>query len=174
MLYIFKVRGLPFIKAGFTRTCVWERVARGFWSNVHPKDCCGALAWEDLELIALYPGTLEGEAALKEAIPPTAGEFWPKEQLEPIQAFLGELLPLPERPATPPEVQRCEEKLPCCSGNTISCFQCDKTFNRWHHLKQHLQSHAAIKDACGRCGLKVLKRNLKRHETSCKKAPVTA
>ena len=174
MLYIFKVRGLPFIKAGFTRTCVWERIATGFWSNVHPKDCCNSLAWEDLELLALYPGTEEQEAALKKALPPAAGEFWPEDQLEPIKAYLGLPLPLPERPASPPEVQRCEEKLPCCSGETISCFKCDKTFNRWHHLRQHLQSHAAIKDACGRCGLKVLKRNLKRHETSCKKAPVTA
>ena len=172
MLYIFKVRDLPFIKFGFTRICIWERIATGFWSNVRPKDCCGALAWDDLEVLALYPGTEEGEKALKEAIPPTAGEFWPEEQLEPIQAYLGEPLPLPERPSSPPLVDWQEEKRPCCSGKIIQCFKCDKTFNLWHHLTQHLKSHAGIKDAsCRRCGLKLAKRNLKRHEVSCKKAP---
>ena len=92
----------------------------------------------------------------------------------PLRALLGFLvgeLPLPPRPAIPPEVERCEEKLPCCSGQTFRCFKCDNTFNRWHHLKQHLQSHANAKDGCGHCGLKVLKRNLKRREVACKKAP---
>jgi hypothetical protein len=174
MLYLFKVHGLPFIKMGFTRSCPWRRIATGFWSNLHPSECCGRLGWKDLELIAVFPGTLQDEAAIKKALPPTCGEFWPEEMAPPLKALLGFLageLPLPPRPAIPPEVQRCEEKLPCCSGQTFRCFKCDKTFNRWHHLKQHLQSHANTKDGCGHCGLKVLKRNLKRHETACKKAP---
>ena len=171
MLYLFKVRDAPFIKMGFTRSCPWRRIATGFWSNLHPTDCCDKLGWEDLELVAVFPGSLEDEKSIKKTFPPTVGEFWPEQMVNVLKStlgFLGGELPLPPRPLAPPEVERCEEKLPCCSGQTIRCFKCDKTFHRWHHLKQHLQSHADVKDSCGGCGLKVLKRNLKRHTGTCK------
>ena len=171
MLYLFKVRDLPFIKMGFTRGCPYRRIATGFWSNLHPSDCCGKLGWDDLELIAVFPGSLEDESALKKTFPPTVGEFWPEEMVNALKgalAHLGDELPMPPRPPVPPDVDRCEEKLACCTGQTIQCFKCDKTFNRWHRLKQHLQSHADVKDSCGGCGLKVLKRNLKRHTGTCK------
>jgi len=65
MLYLFKVRDAPYIKMGFTNACPWRRIATGFWSNLHPTDCCGKLGWEDLELVAVFPGTEEDEKALK-------------------------------------------------------------------------------------------------------------
>ena len=174
MLYLFKVRDAPYIKMGFTNACPWRRIATGFWSNLHPTDCCGKLGWEDLELVAVFPGTEEDEKALKKTFPPTKGEFWPDHMLSVLRstlAYLGGELPVPIRPPVPPEVDRQVEKLPCCSGQTIRCFKCNQTFSRWHHLTQHLQSHSQVKDSCGQCGLKVLKRNMKRHTGACKGKP---
>ena len=171
MLYVFKVLDTPFVKMGFTDSCPYRRIAVGFWSNVHPAECCGKLGWSNLHLLALFKGTKEHEEAVKRAFPPTAGEFWPEDSLGQLISTLESLTeacPLPERPAEPPQVERDVEQLPCCSGQVFQCFQCDKTFRRWRHLKQHRQSHANIKDSCGRCGLKVLKRNMKRHAGSCK------
>ena len=172
MLYLFKVVDAPYVKMGFTSSCVWQRIATGLWSNVRPAECCGKLGWSDLDLLVLFPGDKQDEAAIKKAIPPTMGEFWPEEMAEDLVeklGTLGEMLPLPPRPSCAPSVDRVVEQLPCCSGQVFQCFQCDKTFRRWRHLQQHRQSHANVKDSCGRCGLKVLKRNLKRHDVACKK-----
>ena len=167
MLYLFKVVDTPFLKMGFTNGCPWRRVATGFWSNVHPSECCGKLGWENLQLMAVTQGTLEQEAAIKQALPPSLGEFWPEEMAEQILRLMGDPLPLPDKPPAPPEVDRSEEKLPCCTGQSFSCFQCDKVFRRFHHLQQHLQSHGQVKSACGRCGKGIIKRNLKRHQQIC-------
>jgi hypothetical protein len=75
MLYVFKVIGAPYIKVGYTSCCPWRRIASGFWSNVHPSECCGKLGWKDLELLAVFPGSLKDEAALKSAIPPATGDL---------------------------------------------------------------------------------------------------
>jgi hypothetical protein len=170
MLYVFKVVDTPYVKMGFSNGCPYRRIALGLWSNVHPKECCGRLGWSDLQLLALFNGTVQQEAMVKMFLPPDVGEFWADEMLAPlllVLGFMAEALPLPPRPLLPPEVHRNVEKLPCCSGEVLRCFICDKTFSRWHHLQQHRQSHAGIKEACNRCGRKVLKRNMKRHEQSC-------
>ena len=55
--------GTDFVKLGFTSGCPWGRVRDGFWKQVHPEpQCCGKLGWDNLNLIALSPGTLEDEA----------------------------------------------------------------------------------------------------------------
>jgi hypothetical protein len=170
MLYVFKVVGTPYVKMGYSNGCPYRRIATGLWSNVHPTECCGKLGWSDLQLLALFNGTMGQEAAVKMVLPPIMGEFWADEMLTPlllVLGFIADACPLPARPSLPPDVGRNVEKLPCCSGEVLRCFLCNKTFSRWHHLQQHKQSHAGIKEACNRCGKRVLKRNMKRHEQSC-------
>ena len=170
MLYVFRVRGAPYVKMGFTASCPWRRIAQGFWSNLHPTECCGKLAWEDLELLALFAGDEAQEAALKQKLPPVRGEFW-HESLE--QALLAAMrallpeLPLPPRPETAPEVEHREERLPCCGAPQFKCCQCGRAFDRGHYLRQHLESHRQKKVSC-RCGALVIKRNLVRHQKTCK------
>jgi len=167
MLYVFNIIDTPFLKMGFSSGCPWRRVARGFWNNVHPSECCGKLGWHNLELLAVFKGSLADEAAVKRALPPVTGEFWAEEMAKPLLTllgFLGESLPLPPRPLQPPTVGREEERLPCCGGRLFHCWRCEKTFGRWHHLQQHLQSHGNVKVACQKCGIKVIKGNLRRRE----------
>jgi hypothetical protein len=76
-LYVFEIRGAPYVKMGFTAVCPWLRICDGLWSNVHPPDCCNKLGWSDLTLVALFEGSLVDERELQEAIPPECGEFWP-------------------------------------------------------------------------------------------------
>ncbi len=171
MLYVFKVLDSPFVKMGYTDGCPYRRIATGFWSNVHPEACCGKLGWSSLQLLALYTGSKEQEQAVKEAVPPTKGEFWPEEMLEQLLSTLGGLaqpLPLPERPSEPPPVVRRQEKLVCCGGERYPCIRCDKTFRRYHHLVQHRESHGDNRVTCSRCGIRVLRRNLKPHHRVCR------
>ena len=169
MLSIFRIRGAPVVKMGFTGHCPWRRVANGLWSNIHPPQCCNRLSWHDLELIALFKGGKSDEAAIQRALPPSHGEFWEQAMLPPllgVMGFLLEPLPLPPKPEVPPELERDAEKLPCCGAASFPCWQCDKTFRRWHHLVQHKQVHREVKPTCSRCGRPVLKQNLKRHQGS--------
>jgi hypothetical protein len=173
MIYIFKVIGTEFVKLGFTQGCPWTRVATGFWSNVHPKACCHKLGWDSLELVACFDGDEQVEAAVKQALPPHTGEFWPAKQ---ITRLLGlcyklcdrKLLPDPAKPERPPEVERSTEKLPCCGGPEFFCDDCNVGFKRKHHLRQHLQSCKGKKVACVGCNKKMIHRNLKRHQSTCK------
>ena len=172
MLYVFRVTGAGFLKLGFTHGSPWRRVATGFWSNVHPRACCGKLGWADLELLAMFDGSEAVEAEIKAAVPPTCGEFWPERLLQLLLNLAGSLcpsLPLPGRPALPPEVDRAVERLPCCGGTVFSCSTCSLTFKRAHHLVQHLESCMSLKVACAACSKQVLKRNLKRHMSRCKR-----
>ena len=171
MLYIFRVVGTGFVKCGFTHGSPWTRVATGFWSNIHPKACCHKLGWDDLELLAVFDGSREAEVAIKQAIPPHFGEFWPECQLESLletASLLGPSLALPEKPNQCPEVERVTEKLPCCGGPEFFCESCDVSFKRAHHLRQHYESCREWKSECIRCGRRCLQRNLKRHLPRCK------
>ena len=172
MLYISRIKDQPYVKFGYTASSPWRRAATGFWSNVHPVALCNKLSYADLELVGLYGGSLAEETAVKASLPPLAGEFWSLEMLGPLTTLLDFMQPrllLPERPETQPLVDRPVEKLPCCSGRSWTCFTCEMVFRRYHHLKQHLTTHSgAGKARCKKCSLEVVKRNLKRHESTCK------
>jgi DNA-directed RNA polymerase subunit RPC12/RpoP len=171
MLYVFQISNTGFVKMGYTRGNPWRRAATGFWSNIHPTECCHNLGWENLQLLALYDGSEIIEAAIKEALPPTRGEFWSHELLPALLRVLGFLcssLPLPSKPSQPPPVDRHLEKLPCCGAPTYTCSDCGRAFNRHHHLVQHREGHMNVNIACTACGRTVLKRNLKRHQARCK------
>ena len=173
MLYIFKVVDTGFVKLGFTHGSPWKRVATGFWSNIHPKACCHKLGWDNLELVACFDGDEKVEAAVKEALPPHFGEFWPDEQITELLCLCWQLcgrkfLPEPEKPEQPPEVERATEKLPCCGGLEFYCDACKVGFKRKHHLRQHHESCRGLKLKCGDCGKRTLQRNLKRHQSICK------
>ena len=175
MIYIFKVVGTEFVKLGFTQGNPWKRAATGFWSNVHPVECCGRLGWDNLELVALFEGTKWCETWIKESsfVKPYVGEFWLEDQLTALLRLCGGLcssgpLPLPEKPSHPPEVERATEKLPCCGGPEFFCNSCSAGFKRAHHLRQHMQSCKGKKVACSGCSRKVIHRNLKRHQSACK------
>lgn len=168
MLYVFQISSTGFVKMGHTLDDPWRRAATGFWSNIHPTELCHKLGWENLQLLALYDGSEAIEQAIKDAIPPTRGEFWPLGLLPALQRELGSRcssLPLPPKPSQPPTVDRDVEKLSCCSGIIYTCSDCGHTFKRSHHLDQHHRAvHMKIKVPCTVCGMKVIKRNLKRHQ----------
>jgi len=182
VLYIFEVRGTPYVKMGFTTGCPWGRVRDGFWKQVHPEGCCGKLGWDDLQLVSLCPGTLEDEASIKESVPPTCGEFWPLQELDMLRLAMKVLaiaehncgsdnweLPLPPRPAAPPP-GRGIEKLECCGGSLLRCYGCGQQFKLWIRLQTHKREScpatAEPRPACRLCGTRVIKRHLKRHQTS--------
>jgi hypothetical protein len=171
-LYMFHIRDTGFVKFGFTYGDPWTRAATGFWSNVHPKECCGKLGWENLELMPCYEGGPDVEAAIKKALPPHTGEFWRVEYAGQLLTLCSKLtnrklLEEIPKPKQAPGVARMTEKLPCCGGPEFFCDSCNVSFKRQHHLRQHLQSCQKKKVPC-LCGKKVLHRNLKRHQAACK------
>ena len=176
VLYIFGIRGTSWLKVGYTTHCPWSRARDGYWKNIYPPELCGKLGWSDLELLALALGALEDEAAVKLALPPHTGEFWPSHQLEPLrQVILGvnggqPFLPLPPRPPSPAP-GRGEEKLACCGGTAHVCTVCSRRFMRSIKLWQHHEDvHRCVRVKCA-CGERVIPRNLKRHQQSrgCKR-----
>lgn len=172
MLYIFRMLKAPFLKAGFTNSCPYER-SRRFWTVKHPAELCGKLAFEDSELVAVFQGDMSGEKLLQEAFPDRSGEFWDMDKLDAMLAYMREKfieLPLPERLDIAAE--EAIEKLPCCGAPSLICFQCGKAFPRWIKLKQHLDDvHRNAKVRCP-CGSFQIERNLKRHQATkgCKQA----
>ena len=185
MLYIFSIEGTDFVKAGFTSGCPWDRVRDGFWRLVHPEECCGKLGWENITLLALSPGTMGDEALMKECKPPVIGEFWRRQDLDVLILFfkvqaIGEHgcgnenweFPLPEKPAVP-ALGRGIEKRPCCGGDTVVCYACQRSFTLWVHLATHMRESCPArretglaKVECSNCNKHVIHRNLKRHQDS--------
>ena len=176
MLYIFLISGTNHVKSGYTNGCPWARVRDGLWRLVHPEACCGKLGWEDLQLVALAPGTIVDEKAIQLQQPSVSGEFWHERDLEElrsaIEARVGALLPLPPKPDAP-QMGRGIEKRPCCGGTQVVCFACHATFAGYVNLGTHRRESCPMRPAggrsvCGACGKHVIKRDLKRHERACK------
>ena len=191
VLYIFEVLGTDYVKMGFTSGSPWGRIRDGFWKNVHPEGpegCCGKLAWDNLNLIALVPGDLADEASVKQAVPPEVGEFWPREQLEVLRLALKVQactrgcdndsweLPLPPKPVAP--LLGCgEEKMVCCGGSLLPCYGCGQLFKLWIRLQTHKRescpASAEPPPACRFCGTRVITRHMKRHEEQSKRCQAT-
>ena len=140
MLYIFLISDTNHVKFGYTNGCPWARVRDGLWRLVHPEACCGKLGWEDLQLVALAPGTIVDENAIQLQQPSVSGEFWHERDLEglrsAIEARVGALLPLPPKPDAP-QMGRGIEKRPCCGGTQVVCFACHATFAGYVNLGTH-------------------------------------
>ena len=122
-----------------------------------------------------------------------AGEFWRREDLDMLllvfkmQAISVHgcdnenwQLPLPEKPAEPP-TGRGIEKRPCCGGETVVCYACQRPRTLWVHLSTHMRESCPARREtglevarveCPRCSKHVINRNLKRHRDSekCKSA----
>ena len=152
----------------------------GAWSNVHPKACCNKLGFENMNLLALFEGTLEQEKIFQSLNPyPENGEFWPNYFLGVLTLSLDERLDrreIPERPDLRNQAgvsRRSEAKRVCCTGGQdFKCWTCDKVFKRYHHLVQHkISAHTTNgRTTCQNCGAKGLSRNIlhKRHTNSTK------
>ena len=179
VLYVFEVLGTDYIEMGYTSGCPWGRIRDGFWKQVHPTGVCGKLGWDDLNLIALSPGSLEDEALIKAEVSGREGEFWPRSQLEIILLAFKVIacgthgcdnvnweLPLPPRPEFPLQ-GRGIEKLECCGGTRHLCFGCGATFSLWIRLQTH---KGIVPSECGAAAGVSLLRD-PRDQTAYEKAP---
>ena len=170
-IYIFFVRGTGFFKLGYTAGCPWMRVVSGAWANVHPAECCNKLGFKDLELLALFEGSMQQEQALQALNPhPENGEFWPMSEMSAVIGIL-EATVVEQRAPLRPVLHgdwaanwRIEEKRACCErGCEFKCWLCEETFARYHQLVQHKNSaHSSTlgRAVCEKCGAKGLKRNI--------------
>ena len=144
VLYIFEVVGTDYVKMGFTSGSPWGRIRDGFWKNVHPEGsegCCGKLAWDNLNLIALVPGDLADEAAVKQAVAPEVGEL---------------------------EVLRLALKVQACTRGCDNTSWELPLFKLWIRLQTHKRescpASAEPKPACRFCGTRVITRHIKKHK----------
>ena len=172
MLYIFKVVDLPFFKFGFTdETNPWNRIQNGFWTNVHPKELCGKLGFQNFNLLHVFEGDEKLERAMQSIFPPHAGEFWKDEDLSDF-VWLLKLITIEMRIPPRPCFQYTEhvEKLACCTGVYHVCWTCGKQFSRFCKLLQHKRDvHELARFRCS-CGKEFPRKgNLDRHvQKSCK------
>ena len=106
-IYVFSVKGHPRVKIGHFKVRMggpgrrkilmdnpWYRVSRrGFSKVVHPADIEGFLEMSHLELVAWYPNlsTKEEKHLHKRWQTGSCGEFYPREDLPSIVAFLNTL-----------------------------------------------------------------------------------
>ena len=183
MLYVFAIDGTDFVKVGYTGGCPWNRACDGFWRCRHPAALCGHLGWGALRLLFLSPGILEEEKRLHADMQRgDDGEFYTMSQLPRLQALLeangrdrhgcGDdwQLPLPPKPVVPPP-GRGIEKRPCCGGAWHVCYSCQARFSLYVHLSTHMRESCperptAAKIPCGKCGERVISRNMGRHRNS--------
>jgi hypothetical protein len=172
MLYVFKVLNTPFFKFGWTeKEDPWDRIQTGFWTNVHPKELCGKLHPENLELIFLFEGDRRLELCMQSIFPPAHGEFWKDEDLDDMIQMLkliAEELPVPSRPCF--LYTQHAEKLSCCTGILHTCYSCGMQFSRFCKLLQHKRDKHEVAGYKCLCGKEFFRKgNLDRHVLkSCK------
>ena len=78
-LYIFDVINSQYLKFGFTgQSNPWNRIQNGFLTNLHPKELCGRLGSENLNLVHVFKGYCNLEKCIQSLFPPELGEFWKK------------------------------------------------------------------------------------------------
>ncbi len=171
MLYLVRFPD-GWFKVGYTSTDIWSRASL-FWTNKHPPDLCGRLGPDDVQVEALFGGSVTDEQTVFAEFPPQCGEFY-CEATQGLGAVLGfmlskfDALPIPARPEGMPTPTT--ERLPCCGGVEYTCFTCGAKFNRGIKLKQHLDDvHRKVRSQCNLCGMEVIPRNLKRHQGTCGK-----
>ena len=158
-------------KLGHTSTDIWSRACH-FWTNTHPPDLCGKLGPDDIRVVALFHGGYAEEQELFAQFPPQWGEFFHDSftNVEGLLEAMSKFEPCPVPPKPEGMGFPAVEKLPCCGGQEYTCFTCGAKFPRGIKLKQHLDDvHRKVKVPCKGCGLKVIPRNLKRHQGACKK-----
>ena len=171
MLYVFAVVDSQYFKFGFTaQSNPWNRIQKGFWTNLHPTELCGKLGSEQFQLIHLFEGDEKLERAMQSIFPPHAGEFWKDEDLDDFVWMLKlttQEIPIPPRPRF---IETDIEKLACCTGVWHVCWTCGKQFGRFCKLLQHksdVHKSASYKCVCGKMFPR--KGNLDRHvQKSCK------
>lgn len=160
MLYVFE---LPhgWLKFGVAERGAWERFeAFGFWHMRHPEILCNKLAFDDVQLIAVFEGGLQAEAQIKSVAKPCMSEFYAPERRDELMAACQILtpLPMPPRPCSLQE-RRCMRS--CCLG-------LDAQFGnrRLHHIER--SQKAGQKTPCEVCGklVTVIADKRKRHQKS--------
>ena len=116
----------------------FQRIANGFWDNVHPPTLCGKLGPEHLHIVGVWRASKMEEQALHARLIPDCGEWYPEDRQEEIRAALE---PFPSQPLQPlpPQNQhdKSNNKRACCTGFTHDCAHCGQTFATGRHWKRH-------------------------------------
>ena len=125
---IYVVRAAGYVKLGWSRDPE-QRIANGFWDNVHPETLCGKLGPASLEILGVWRASLREEKDSHARLIPDCGEWYFCEREPEIRAALA---PFPElsieRLPSPNQDNKIHNKRPCCSGFQHFCRKCGETF----------------------------------------------
>jgi len=70
-LYLVRYEG--YLKLGWSSQ-PFQRIANGFWDNVHPSALCGKLGPEHAEILGIWAGSKAQEQTLHWMLQPECGE----------------------------------------------------------------------------------------------------
>ena len=161
-IYIFGYG--DWVKMGYTSEGPFERKARGFWHDSHPRALCGRL--DDCRLLHYWSGSLPLEEALHKVLVSDCpnSEFYRAERLPEILDFLGNVLEPLVLPEDPGLEQWPPRKLNCCDP--------DRRFQEFRREEHGCRSYATKGRTapCGLCGAVVSIRTdkLKQHQRTAK------
>ena len=158
MLYIFECVG-GWHKVGISATCPWERFRKfSFWHMRHDPALCNRLGFKDVQLVFLFEGGADEEAALHQQHPPDVSEFYRPGRLPEILAALSHLAPLP-LPPRPAELNERKWKRGCCLGLSEN--------RRANHVARAARTNGETAP-CAKCGriVSIRKDKLKQHQRS--------
>ena len=155
MLYVFDVVDSQYFKFGLTaQSNPWNRIQKGFWTNLHPMELCGKLGSQNLNLVHVFEGDYNLEKCIQNLFPPQCGEFWEKDDLPKIIEMLRLMTSELEIPTRPDFEETEVDKLSCCSGELNECWICKRKFKRFRKLLQHKRDvHESPRFRCV-CGKK--------------------